>query len=140
MTPNLKGLEAIGWQDRMMPNPKGTRVESLCNYFHKTIKTARSELIKVHEKAEVAQKVAKAKIKHLKLVLEKIETEKAKVEANGASKKKRRKAVEAKVMEVEKKDEGQVVEIGHLAMEAFKSLLKFTKIKIEFGREAFEVE
>ncbi|KAG1368239.1 hypothetical protein COCNU_14G007070 [Cocos nucifera] len=70
-------------------------------------------------------------------VLEKVEARKVKAEANGASEKKRRKAVEAKVTKVEKEAEGRVAKVGCLAVEAFQALPKFFKIKIVFDREAF---
>ena len=66
----------------------------------------RSELTQVRDKAEAAQKVVKVKIKHLKGMLEKIEAEKVKAEADGALEEKRRRTVEARVMEMKKQAEG----------------------------------
>ncbi|EHA8586996.1 hypothetical protein COCNU_scaffold001272G000020 [Cocos nucifera] len=82
------------------------------------------------------QKEAFASI--LKGALEKAKAEKMKVEAEGALEKKR-KAAEAKVTEAEKMAKGQIVKVGRLALEAFKASPEFTKIKVEFGGETFEV-
>ena len=83
--------------------------------------------------------MAEAEIGHLKEALEKKEVEKAKAEADMALEKKRRRVAEVKVAEVEKKAEGKIAEVGHLAIEAFKASPEFTKIKVKFGRETFEV-
>ncbi|EHA8586982.1 hypothetical protein COCNU_scaffold001259G000010 [Cocos nucifera] len=87
------------------------RLSHYATIFINTTKAARSELAEAREKVEASQKAAEAKMKHLKEALEK-----AKTEANRASKK--RKAVEAKVVETEKKAEGQIVEAGCLVVEA----------------------
>ena len=43
------------------------------------------------------------------------------------------------VIEAEKEMEGKIVEIGHLAIEAFQSLKEFSTKKIKFSEEAFIV-
>ncbi|KAG1342168.1 hypothetical protein COCNU_05G003970 [Cocos nucifera] len=77
-------------------------------------------------------------MKHLKEVLEIAEATRAKVEADKASKNKRRKMIEAKVAKAKKKAECQIMEVEGLTVEAFKTSLEFTEIKVQFDREAFE--
>ncbi|EHA8591684.1 hypothetical protein COCNU_scaffold122756G000010 [Cocos nucifera] len=108
--------------------------------FVNTIRAIRLQLAKVREKAEASYKVAKAKIGFLKESLGKVEAKKVKVEADGATERKRRKAAETKVIEAKKMAQDQVIEAERLAVEAFKASPKFTKIKVEFGVEAFEAE
>ncbi|EHA8590422.1 hypothetical protein COCNU_scaffold018388G000020 [Cocos nucifera] len=98
----------------------------------------RSKVAEAHENTETSLKAVNAKAKYLKEALEKVEVERARANANEALKRNWRKAAEVKVVEAEKKAKGQIIEAGHLAMEAFKASPEFTKIKVEFSMVSFE--
>ncbi|KAG1346203.1 hypothetical protein COCNU_06G000320 [Cocos nucifera] len=84
--------------------------------------------------------MTEAKIGHLKEALEKAKAKKTKAKIDGALEKKRRRVVEAKITEAEMKVEEEIAEARCLAVEAFKAFVEFTKIKIEFGGEAFKAQ
>ncbi|KAG1327485.1 hypothetical protein COCNU_01G014190 [Cocos nucifera] len=73
--------------------------------FANTIRAARSELDEVHEKAD-------AKIGHLKEALTKVEVKKEKVEVDKVAEKEKRKAMEARVVEIKKGIKDGIAEVG----------------------------